>query len=322
MLPVAFRFVAVAVDKSRVLRNSGLVFGEPFVKFIHRKLLDRLFGAFPDLHVVADRYGDAEFMEGFKRYVLDSRLVHGQGDLFRKPTFDFANSQSDALIQLADMVAGSLARIYDPKKRLAAKDEIHELLQAKALYVIDWPKRFRAVPRPIAGGSPHDVAVRQYCMSSAHRFLQANGESEDPVAIAQVEALSFLLFTFEAVNEAEWVPMGRLHDAVAALGITFTSKHQLYTKVIAKLRDAGVIIASSPHGYKIPRDVADVLAFVDRADTIVVPMLNRLQSARDALLLATGGGLDIVSEQRFASLRDALGERLFCDEAESPSKAG
>jgi hypothetical protein len=322
LLPIDFRFVAVAVDKSRVDPGSGLVFGEPFVKFMHRQLLDRLFAAFPDLHVVSDRYGDDDFMEGFKKYVLEKRLGHGQGDLFLKPTFEFTKSQDEPLVQLADMIAGSLSKIYDPKKRSPAKDEIHELLRGRALYVVDWPKRFRAVPQPIVGGSPHDYTVRRYCMDAVHRFLSEYEDSEDELRRAQVEVLSFLLFNFEAVNDATWVPMDRLREQLEGMGITFTSKQQLYSKVIAKLRDDGVILASSPHGYKLPRDVRDVLAFVERTDTIVVPMLNRLQNAREALLLATGGDLDIVSDERFAALREALHGRSFSDGAVPASRAG
>jgi hypothetical protein len=322
LLPLDFKFVAVAVDKSRVDPESGLVFGEPFVKFMHRQLLDRLFAAFPDIQVVSDRYGNDESMEGFKNYVLEKRLGRGQGDLFLKPSFEFAKSQDDPLIQLADMIAGSLSKIYDPKKRSPGKEEIHELLRGKALYVVDWPKRFRAVPQPLVGGSPHDYTVRRYCMDQAHRFVAAHEDEENEETRAQVEVLSFLLFNFEAVSEGAWVPMDRLREQLEGLGISFSSKQQLYSKVIAKLRDGGVIVASSPHGYKLPRGVSDVLAFVERTDNIVVPMLNRLQSARDALLLATSGELDIVSDARFEVLREALHGRNFSDDAESTRRAG
>jgi hypothetical protein len=317
-----FKFVAVAVDKSRVLRDSGLVFGEPFVKFMHRRLLDRLFAASPDLQVVADRYGRDDFMDGFKKYVLANRIGLGQGDLFRKAKFEFAASAAEPLVQLADFVAGSLARLFDPKKLSPAKDEIQDLLRTKALFVVDWPKRFRAPLRPLLGGSPHDVAVRRYCVEAAQSFLRAHGDPDDPEVLARVEALGYLLFTFESASETEWVSGDEILDVLASLGIAFRSKHEVYTKVIAKLRDSGVILASSPHGYKIPGNVADVLQFVERTDTIVVPMLGRLQNAREALLLATSGGLDIVADDRFPWLRDALGGQVFGARPGEEKKAG
>jgi hypothetical protein len=315
LLPLDFKFVAVAVDKSRILPGGGLAYSEPFVKFIHRQLLDRLFAATPDLQVIADRYGDGDFMDGFKRYVLEDSRGRGQGDLFRRATFNFAESTKEPLIQLADFIAGSLSRIYDPKKQSPARSDIHDLLRGKALFVVDWPKRFRAPLCPLVGGSPHDDLVRRFCADRAGDFLVEHGDSEDPEILAQVEALGFLQFTFEAISETEWVPMDRLREALEGIGLTFNSKHQLYSKVIAKLRDGGVIVASSPRGYKLPAGVADVLQFVERADTIVVPMLNRLQNARDALSLATGGALDIVADERFAGLREALAGRSFPDGA-------
>lgn len=311
LLALDFRFIAVAVDKSRVIRDSGLVYGEPFVKFVHRLLLDRLFAATPDLHVVADRYGRDDFMEGFQRYVLEKRTALGQGDLFRRAKFEFANSRAEPLIQLADFVSGSLARLFDPKKLSPAKDEIQDLLRSKALFVVDWPKRFRASLRPLVGGSRHDIAVRRFCVEAVQSYLRSHADPSDPEVLARVETLGYLLFTFESVSETEWVAADHLRDVLASMGVTFKSKHEFLSKVVAKLRDAGVILGSSPAGYKIPGSVADVLQFVERTDTIVVPMLNRLRAAREALLLATDGALDVVADDRFEWLRGALGDQAF-----------
>jgi hypothetical protein len=107
-----FAFVALAIDKARVSRDGGLIYKEPFLKYSHRVLFERLYRAHPDLRVVADEHGHPEFMEGFRRYVE----AQASPDLFRRPTFGFAKSHSDPLIQVADVIAGTLARSLDPKK--------------------------------------------------------------------------------------------------------------------------------------------------------------------------------------------------------------
>ena len=304
---VDFRYVAVAIDKSRIPGDGGLVFREPFVKFVHRKLFDRLFRAMPFLHVIADRYGNEEFMEGFKEYVLR----HQQADLFRTAAFDFRPSSEDPRIQLADFIAGSLARLYDPKKRSDESINLfRDALLPKALFVTDWPKRYSTpdVPRP--GGSPHDATVRRYCLDQVQSFLGELGEPEDSELALVVETLRHLLFSFHEFGEDEYIATKQIVEVLRQMGYEVPSEHK-FRRIIARLRDHSVILASSSQGYKIPSCVRDVVDFVDRTDSIVIPMLNRLQAAREALLLATGGGLDVVADKQFDRLREALESRTL-----------
>jgi hypothetical protein len=76
--------------------------------------------------------------------------------------------------------------------------------------------------------------------------------------------------------------------------------------VIAQLRDAGVLIASSPQGYKIPVAISDVSDFVAVTDSIDHPMLNRVARARDAVLLVTKGRVDVLSGEKLSLLRAAV----------------
>jgi hypothetical protein len=63
-------------------------------------------------------------------------------------------------------------------------------------------------------------------------------------------------------------------------------------------------------GYKVPASIADVVQFVERTDSLVVPMLRRVDNARDAIKDLTGG-FEILSDERFAALREALDGRVF-----------
>ena len=69
------------------------------------------------------------------------------------------------------------------------------------------------------------------------------------------------------------------------------------------MRDASVIIASGPKGYKIPTSVSDLRQFVAHAQSIVPRMLFRLKTARDELRLASSGDLDILADKELDHLR-------------------
>ena len=69
--------------------------------------------------------------------------------------------------------------------------------------------------------------------------------------------------------------------------------HYFQTKVIAQLRDAGVLIASSSRGYKLPASESDLYDFVTHSNAIIEPMLSRVKRFRDQINTATTG--EIVS---------------------------
>ncbi len=67
-----------------------------------------------------------------------------------------------------------------------------------------------------------------------------------------------------------------------------------------------MLIASSHRGYKLPASVSDIGDFVDRTDTVVHPMLNRLARARDTVRRLTGGRVDVLAAPRYDLLRRAV----------------
>jgi len=84
------------------------------------------------------------------------------------------------------------------------------------------------------------------------------------------------------------------------------SLHYFQTKVIAQLRDAGVLIASSSRGYKLPASQSDLYDFVNHSNTIIEPMLSRVKRFRDQIYTATDGEVDILSQEEYALIRKVV----------------
>jgi hypothetical protein len=78
------------------------------------------------------------------------------------------------------------------------------------------------------------------------------------------------------------------------------------TKVVGKLRDKGILIASGRHGYKIPTSAKDLDSFINHGKRIVLPMLHRIQQARESILLATGNDLDLLEKAKYAEFKRLL----------------
>ncbi|WP_041734989.1 hypothetical protein [Dyadobacter fermentans] len=76
--------------------------------------------------------------------------------------------------------------------------------------------------------------------------------------------------------------------------------------MIAQLRDAGVLIASSSRGYKLPASQGDLYDFVSHSNTIIAPMLSRVKRFHDQVHMATSGKIDILEHDEFSLIRKVI----------------
>ena len=84
------------------------------------------------------------------------------------------------------------------------------------------------------------------------------------------------------------------------------SKEIFGSKVIAHLRDKGILIASSRDGYKVPTSVIDLKKYINHGKSIIIPLLRRIEKCREAVLLATLNEYDILDESEFKKLKKII----------------
>ena len=80
----------------------------------------------------------------------------------------------------------------------------------------------------------------------------------------------------------------------------------LRSRIVGPLRDGGLLIASSASGYKIPDCLDDLMKYVEICATQIPPAVSRLKRARDVMLLATGGDLDLLSGEHHSRLKEIV----------------
>lgn len=105
-----FRCRFVVVQKAIIYSEALRTVKESFYKFFVRNMLQHDGGALVDAKVVIDGSGDRTFKRAFRSYL---RKNLDQGSVKK---VDLKDSQKDALVQLADMTAGAIARSYRPEK--------------------------------------------------------------------------------------------------------------------------------------------------------------------------------------------------------------
>jgi hypothetical protein len=311
---------SLAVDKRELDREGGLAHRKSFFKYLNRRLCTRIFKNVDDTTLVADEYGRDEFMRDFIDYVND----HLPLTLFTRRDISFAKSSDEVMLQVADMVSGSLARALDPRKRSAAADELVALIQKRSLGVEVWPPRgLPELEPPVEDAeSDKDAMVRRHCLRSAHQFLREKAAVANPPEDlrAQFEVLQILMFQVQFADAKEYVPTERIMEKVRVQAGVDLSERQVRI-IVSVLRDAGVVIGRSAKGYKIPIDERDIVEFVAHANTIVPPMLARVRRAKRDLGLASLGKLDILSLPKFRLLRRLI-ETMEAEEAAAATHEG
>ncbi len=86
------------------------------------------------------------------------------------------------------------------------------------------------------------------------------------------------------------------------------SKEQFVSKIVALLRDKGLLITSSRNGYKIPTSANDMKSFIRHGRNIVLPILRRIQECRSAINLATVNEYDILEDNEFNTIKRLINE--------------
>ncbi len=278
----------LVVDKKRIWRDSGLQFKPSFYKFLHRMFYNRLKSSSLEISVYADEYGRSEFMESFEKYISSETSL--------LESFCFVGSRETPLIQIADVVAGSIRRIYDgiDDKSLIPDQGRNRLV------IEEWPPP-EASQDQLETSHDIDLVIRSIALRNARVYVERTMLSDKPESILRADAIRYLLWRFD-MHPEEYIHRQEIVDYLYEASGTTLNPSQLTSRVFADARDSDVIIASSDGGVKIPYSADDLRRWMARTESQVAPYLRRAGKARNTILLASDRKHDIASECAFPEL--------------------
>ncbi|WP_082607305.1 DUF3800 domain-containing protein [Lysobacter sp. Root983] len=295
--------IGYCAQKGRAKKESGLQFKKTFIKFFARKMYERLHRYSSDLIILADKHGSPDFQNEFRSY-LSERFPT---DLFGRASFDFLDSRDEVLLQVADVFAGSLARVYDEKKISDRADEIRTSMQTRVSLTV-WPEGQELLQgEQLDSDDDSDQIIRRFCVAAVERYLVKQSlHDSDLEHLARQVFLETLLSNHAWGADGGYVPTKVLRREIGrCLGVTM-SEHKFRSSVVAKLRDADVVIASCSRGYKIPSCYADIRDYALFANTILPPMISRVERAARSVREATMGRIDVLEEPGLAELKNLV----------------
>lgn len=302
LLMLDFSLIILIADKQAFHENSPLTnYKGTFVKYLHRLLYDSMYCAYPKLKIVEDEYGTSEFQKGYRQYIRTNRPAL---NLFDDYDFDYVDSKNSNIVQIADIIAGSVMQhIIDTNAPDALK-----LFQSRIRDVICFPKVFTPKSEKIGDDSYYDAQIYNLAHKRALNYIEQNRNDLSEEVRLRSLFLRLLLFSAENFGESQYIYAGKIVQELSDLSETKVTRDFLYRRIVAKLRDEDVLIASSSHGYKIPTCTEDIRTYIAQTDTVVSPMLARIGKCRSLISKETDGKLDILNAAEFQGYKRYFGD--------------
>ncbi|MCB2408710.1 DUF3800 domain-containing protein [Hymenobacter lucidus] len=294
-----FKYYCVIVNKESIHRNTGLQYKESFYKFLYGILYNNLYRTFTDLSIIADELISPEFVSGFKKYI-NTRHQH---DLFTQKEILFEKSDKTSLLQLADIIGGSLNRYYAKKSSTNPED----ILANKCLSKTLWPNQHGTYTVEGEGGpDKFQEVISKLALLRINDYINNNIDTNEHIVKARVMFLNYLMNVFQFESKSRFVYTSEILDHLNKNLATDIKEQFIRQQIVGPLRSEGILLVSNTNGYKVPSSKNDILAFFNLFSKIINPMVNRLRKSHEAIYQATNGELNILEYPEFEYLKKLI----------------
>ena len=296
---IPFHIYALVVDK-RKLVGEGIKYKASFQKFLHRHLEFQIVKTFPNIKIFIDNHGGEDFKESFIKYIK-SRYVP---TLFEETDINFLDSKNSLFIQLADIITGTIARCFDQNKLSNDPALLLNPINEKIIEIKEFPKNFAIYEHVVSDKkSKFSKIISELSISLSSDLIEKKSSSRNPLDKDLITTLKYLLFYFRYINPNYYIPTRELIRQIELYKNVSVSIHYFRSKIIAKLRDDGILIASCSKGYKLPGNEFDLIDFMNHNNSIIQPMLARIERCRKQIKLATKNELDLLNIPEYSKLK-------------------
>lgn len=304
-----FHIYATVINKKQ-LSGEGFTHEPSFYGFLNSLIYNELFRNFPNLHLIVDDQAGHSFTQQFKMYITKDQIP----EFFNKTDFSAADKSQSVFLQLSSFIAGTLNRHYDESKEGTDHDKMLFSLRDRLTSLNFFPRDSKLNYQIEENDNDNDGSfysriIRNLGEELAIDFLEKK-KALIQQDVEQINCMKLFLLYSKAYQQHDYIPTKEILAHIKIGKGEHLSEQYFRSKVIAKLRDQGVLIASSSlgekKGYKLPTSEEDLYDFVNHINRMIVPMLSRLKKCREAIKEATQGNLDLLGGPEYETLREFL----------------
>lgn len=292
-----FSYYSLIIDKRSIYDDSGIRnWRASFYKFLYRQLYEKLYSTFSSITCFADELIDKKFIAGLKLYIEKET----QNTLFQQVSF--TNSKETNLIQLADLIAGTLNRYFSKKSKL----DVLYLLVDQNIGYLKWPDEKTFYYTHYDDDGLFTTEITRLSILRADAYIEKYRKTSDPDVLLRVKMLEYLKDVFNYRGKYIYVHGAEI---ISYLSVGYPVKitdNYFKTNIVAPLRDSDVLITSNRNGYKLPACKKDIYDFFEMFFANIDPMVKRIKNCYDSIKSATFNQLDLLQDEKFKYLKSII----------------
>lgn len=294
-----FTIDVLVIDKAK-LNSEGLKNKQVFYKYFQNLFVKKYNDRFESFTIWADKVGE-EFQFELQDYIrtksISPTLFH-QNRLFYLSD-DIADEK---LIQFADILAGSLGKVFCSSHTHERAQEIYDILHTR-MSVDFFPYLSSVEEVELGESNRYDKKIVEINLKIASDQLEILKRKDK---IEEVHLLNYLVLSFR-INPLRLVPT---HELTNYLSQFFQSMSDERVRTIVRnLRYEGIFLISHPGkpGYKLACSYYDITQQFKHYLRYVIPMLQKVQILNSSLADQTFNDINILEkDESFKQLKQML----------------
>lgn len=268
------------VDKQSI-ESEGLKFKEVFYKFFQRIFLEQFAENYKNYSVTMHNIINSQYALEMQNYLQSRR----PSTLFNEYNYKMCSDEEEPLIQFADVLSGTLGRIFSISHKHTRWEELYNILSQKLIKPEIYPNSStrNIVYENDKNNEKLDKEIYEIVQGDGEAFLE---ESTDKFMKCIVEHLLFFqkIAPFKLVETYELIPIIKRNT-----GIKITPDH--LRRHIRDIRYKGILIVTliGKSGYKLASSKDDIINYFSHYMKYVVPMLQKVEIANNIFKGKTTG---------------------------------
>ncbi|MDX9694538.1 MAG: DUF3800 domain-containing protein [Bacteroidales bacterium] len=290
---IDFKYINLSIDKSKVI-GDWRIYPRTFYKYTQNILHNELHRLFPNKIVTIDKFGNDNYQQSLKKYLEEDYI---QLVIFEN-VINIGSAKNNIFIQLADLIAGTHRKLI--KGEFERIELFQEILSKKELNVIKWPDNYSKFILTSVGNKD-DQKIAEISISYAERYVDTNRNL--PGFRARILVLEYLLFQLKYKNFRSFIYSTELMSWLNQNNIKL-SEEDFRKEVIGKLREEGVVIASSRKGLKIPISNEELVEYINYCTSKYLKIIKRLRETYKTLNASSLGSIEVFNSREFEINKD------------------
>ncbi|SHN23273.1 DUF3800 domain-containing protein [Mucilaginibacter sp. OK098] len=289
----------LVIDKSKLDEADGLKYKQVFYKYFQNLFVAKYSQRYESFEIIADKVGEA-FKYELQQYVRE----HGiQADLFNpNRTFHLKDDYTEEpLLQLADLVCGSVGKIFCSSHAEARAKELFQAVHTRAS--VDYFPSQQKVFLPAEKNQQVDEQVGSVTINLVLDFMENN-----PLRTQQeyLRMIDYLLLHYN-IDRERVVPTYELLHYLEQFAPGTTEEKVRY--MVRTLRYEGLFIVShaGKSGYKLAANYHDIEQYFNHFLKYVIPMLQKVKILNESISASTYNKINpLEKDETFQQLKELL----------------